>query len=256
MRLRTRVAAAALAVPLTLGLGACGDTTDSSHQPSAPGGRTSAAPLKAAPPIRLTSATFMPALNSANKKINSVEATARVSAAGQLMTMKLALTVKPYTMKLDMSTPDGRMQLLLVKSTMYVSAPGAAPTGKFLKVDLKTSKDPELRALAGMLDNVDPTKMYKAWNKGGIKVKFVKSELIGYRKVDRYLMSIDTAKVLASVPKGLPKTIRYNVWLGPDHLPYKMSFALSGVDVQITMTGYNTVSPITGPPASKIVTQR
>jgi hypothetical protein len=158
-------------------------------------------------------------------------------------------------MKMTMGTPGGVMQMMLVKSVAYVSAPGVAPTGKFLRVDLKKSKDPELAALAGMLDSADPTKTFQAWNKGGIKVKFVKSETLGFRKVDRYQVSVNTATVLGGrkAPAGTPKTIAYTLWMGSDHLPYKMAFNLAGMDMQITMTGYNSVEAITPPPASKIV---
>ena len=264
MRFRTRVAAAALAVPLTLGLAACGggDKKTSGYLPSAPPvtQTTTAAPLKVAPPMRLTNASFMPAMNSANKKVTSLEATARVTAGGQVMTMKIAETLKPFGMKMDMITPDGVMHLLMVKSTLYVSAPGAAPAGKYLKVSLKGNKDPQLAALATMLDSADPTKAYQAWNKGGVKVKFVKSETVGSRKVDRYQVSVDTAAVLGGqakkVPAGLPKMMVYTVWLGADHLPYKMVFKMAGIDMQMTMTGYNTVKTITAPPASKVVRTR
>jgi hypothetical protein len=212
--------------------------------------------------MRLTSATFMPAVNSANKKITSLEATARVTAGGQLMTMKFAETVKPFAVKVDMSTPDGPMKMMLIKGIGYISAPGLAPTGKYVKVDLKKSKDSELATLAGMMDSANPTKMYQAWNKGGIKVKFVRSETLGYRKVDRYQVAIDTTKALGPGNQkvlgaaGLPKTLVYTVWVGSDHLPYKMAFTMAGMDMQITMTGYNTVEAIAPPPASKIVKQR
>jgi len=263
VRFRTRVAAAAIAVPLTLGLAACGgsDKKTSGYLPSAPPvtQTTTASPLKVAPPMRLTSASFMPAMNTANKKVTSMEATARITVGGQLMTMKFAETIKPLALKMDMSTPDGAMRMTLIKSVLYVSAPGAAPAGKYLKVDLKKSKDPQLAALAGLLDSADPTKTFKAWNKGGVKVKFVKSETLGLRKVDRYLITVDTTKMLGvqKLPAAakLPKTMAYTVWMGSDHLPYKMSFAMAGMDMQITMTGYNTVEAITPPPASKIVTR-
>jgi hypothetical protein len=257
------VAAVALAVPLTLGLAACGgDQKGSGYLPSAPpvDGKTTAAPLKAAPPMRLTSATFMPAMNTANKRVTSLEATGRVTFGGQVMTLKFAETIKPFALKMDMSTPDGAMKMMLVKSTMYMSAPGLTPSGKFMKLNLKDSKDPQLSSLAGLLDSADPTKMFKTWNKSSVKVSFVKSETLGTRKVDRYLVTINTAKLLGSqqVPGGvkLPKTLAYTVWMGSDHLPYRLAFSMSGMDMQITMTGYNTVGAIAPPPASKIVRTR
>jgi hypothetical protein len=102
--------------------------------------------------------------------------------------------------------------------------------------------------------------MFKNLNKGGIKVTFVKSETLGTRKVERYLVNVDTKKLLngQSLPGGtaVPSKLVYTMWMGADHLPYKMAFNMSGMDMQITMTGYNTVGTITPPPAGKIVKSR
>jgi hypothetical protein len=44
--------------------------------------------------------------------------------------------------------------------------------------------------------------------------------------------------------------------MGADNLPYKLSFNLMGMDMQMSITGYNSVPPITAPPAGKIVKKR
>ncbi|MEU4396065.1 hypothetical protein [Kribbella sp. NPDC023855] len=269
MRLRSRVAAVAVALPMILGVAACG-TDDRSGAPAgttptpapatAPATTTaSTAPLKAAPPLRLTNASFMPAMNKANQKVTSMEATTRMVVQGQAMSMKVATTTKPFGLKMDMSTPDGLIKMIVVKTGMYMSTPDL-PAGKYLK--LSTGKDAELAALAEMAESADPAKTFEGWNKAGLKVKFVKSETVGARKLDRYLVTMDTKTALGAKAKGipaeakLPKTVTYTVWMGTDNLPYKLSFNLLGMDVQMDITGYNTVRPITAPPASKIVKKR
>ncbi|WP_157630679.1 hypothetical protein [Kribbella catacumbae] len=265
MRLSSRVAAAAVALPMVLGVAACGDNgqVNGGMPEPVPATKTTAtaAPLKAAPPVRLTNASFMPAMNKANKKVTSMEATSRMTAEGQVISMKIATTTKPFGMKMDMSTPDGLMKMIVVKTGMYMSTPDL-PAGKYLKLNAGKDADAQLAALSEMAENADPAKTFESWNKAGLKVKFVKSETLGVRKVDRYLVTMDTKAALGAkaedIPVGvkLPKTVSYTVWMGTDNLPYKLSFNLMGVDMQMTMTGYNTVAPITAPPASKIVKKR
>jgi hypothetical protein len=256
---------------MILGVAACG-TDDRSGAPAggtptpapatAPATTTaSTAPLKVAPPLRLTNASFMPAMNKANKRVTSMEATTRMGVAGQVISMKLATTTKPFGMKMDMSTPDGVMKMIVVKTGMYMSTPDL-PAGKFRKLDSGKNAAAELAALVQMAENADPAKTFESWNKAGLKVKFVKSETIGARKLDRYLVTMDTKTALGAKAKDipaeakLPKTVTYTVWMGTDNLPYKMSFNLMGMDMQMDITGYNTVRPITAPPASAIVKKR
>jgi hypothetical protein len=247
------VAALAATLPLLLGVAACTDT------PAAKAPVAAAKPkVKAAPPMRLTTATFMPTMNEANKKVRSMEAIARVSAGGQVFTVKVAETLKPFGMKMDMSTPRGVMTMIMVKNGVYGAGAGI-PTGKYRKIDVGRDSDAQLKALANTMESADPSKTYQAWNKAGIKVKFVKRETLGFRKVDRYQVIVPIAAVLGpeakDVPKGvkLPKTVGYAVWMGTDHLPYKLSFKLLELDMQMTITGYNTVGAITAPPANKLV---
>jgi hypothetical protein len=254
MTTRSRVAALAATLPLLLGVAACSDTApETKSAVGAPKPK-----VKAAPPMRLTTATFMPTMNTANKKVRSMEAIARVSAGGQVFTVKVAETIKPFGMKMDMSTPRGVMTMIMVKNGVYGSGAGI-PTGKYRKINVGRDSDAQLKALADMMESADPTKAYEAWNKAGIKVKFVKRETLGFRKVDRYQVIVPIAAVLGSeaknVPKGvkLPKTVGYAVWMGTDHLPYKLSFKLLELDMQMTITGYNTVGAITAPPANKLV---
>lgn len=268
MKFRTRVAAAAVALPMILGIAACGGNDKSAGEPN--GGlptplttkTTTTAPLKAAPPMRLSNATFAPALNTATTKATSFRITGQMTMQGQSMTMKAASTVKPFAMTMDMTGAalNGTMKMIMVKGVLYLSAPGLTPAGKYAKLDLKKDKDPQIRAIGQMLGSADPMKQFKNWKPGGYTVKFVKSEKLGTLAVDHYKVSVNTAVAMGlvgqKVPAGMPKTIVYDMWLGADKLPYKMSFSMAGMDMVMTISDYNTVAPIVAPPASKIVKQR
>lgn len=227
MRLSSRVAATAVALPMILGVAACGESDKSAGGMPTTVTTTiakTAAPLKAAPPLRLSNASFMPAMNKANKKVTSVEATSRMTVQGQVITMKIATINKPFGMKLDMSTPDGLMKMIVVKTGMYMSTPDL-PAGKYMQLNGGKNANAQLAALAEMAETADPAKTFESWNKAGLKVKFIKSETLGTRKVDRYQVTMDTKAALGAkakdIPAGvkLPKTVAYTVWMGADNLP-------------------------------------
>jgi hypothetical protein len=262
VRFRARAAAAVVALPLILGVAACGaddlSIDGGGSKPAA--AKPTAAPLKA--PARLTNASFLPAMNAATAKARSMESVVRYSADGQVVTMTMAQTLKPLAMKMEMSNPalGGAVHIVVIKTTIYLAAPAVAPGGKYVKLNLRGSKDPALAALADMLENADPLKSFASWDKALRKVKFVKSETIGFRKVDRYQVTVDSAVAFGLKAKqvsalGLPKLMVYSMWLGADHLPYKMAYKTGGMDTQITMSSYNATGTITAPPANKIVTR-
>ncbi|MDX6279004.1 MAG: hypothetical protein QOH03_75, partial [Kribbellaceae bacterium] len=175
---------------------------------------------------------------------------------------KVAETLKPFGMKMDMVNPmaGGAMQIILVKSTMYLSIPKQTGAGKYIQLNLKNSSDPTVKSLGSILESADPTKSYQGWEKALTNVKFVKSETIGAQSLDRYDVTVDTAKALKAagqaVPKGVPSSLVYSVWMGSDKLIYRMTFTMAGVDMLMTMSDYNKPVSIVAPPASKIVGKR
>jgi hypothetical protein len=252
MGVRHRLAAAAVSLPLVLGVAGCGVIDKAAGNDPKPV-TSQPAPLKAAPPpVRLTQANFVRATDAASAKATSMESVLRTSSAGQVTTMQMRMTLKPVAMTMDMSAASygGAAHAVLLKDTLYLAAPRLAPGGKYVKIDLKTAKDPQLKALGEMMTNANPSASLKGFR----KLKFVKTETLGFRKVDRYQVTVDNATALGvrRLPAGLPKTSVYTFWLGADHLVYKMLFKMGGSDVQMTVSSYNTVPTITAPPASKI----
>jgi hypothetical protein len=244
MTTRTRVAALAATLPLLFGLTSCAGTPAADK----PLDQKPAAPLKAAPPLRLTSATFAPTLNRATAKMTSFTAVGQVTAQGQTLALTMATTAKPFAMSATVSGAalGGTMKMFVVKGIAYMSAPGVTPAGKYVVLDLRNNKNAQLRAVGQMLANTDPLKQFKSWKPGGQKVSFVGTEKLGDRTLEHYRVTVTVAK----------KPVVLDMWMGVDRLPYKMSYSFLGMDYVMTMTGYNTVAPITAPPASKIVKLR
>jgi len=257
--------ATAVAVPLALGLAACGNDKPEAtgYKPSAPSETPAAVTSNTATPQQATVAhlnrvTFVPAMTSAIAKQKSWHTTGKMTANGStMMTMSGVQTADPVAMSMTMSGAafQGKTaKIVVVKNTGYLSIPGMTPTGKYLKFTSGMNDQ-----LAEMVEGGDPTKIFKSFDKSLVNIKFVSSETVAGQKLDRYAVTVNTVKALAAqgkkVPSGLPKTLTYSIWLDKANLVRKLTFNLSGVSMVMTMTDYNKPVHITAPPASKVVTQ-
>jgi hypothetical protein len=248
-----------VAVPLALGLAACGNGSKdqaNGHLPSA--SAESSAPKAAQPAVaKLTKATFIPAMKTALTRQRTWRTTARVTAGGKtMMTMTGFQQAKPTALSLEMTGAafnGGKGKVIVVKGSAYLSIPGATPAGKFVKV---SADDATVGSLA---DSGDPTKTFKAFERSLRNARFVRSETIDGRKLDRYELTVDTASALRAqgkpVPAGVPKTLKYTVWMDSARLIRRISFNMSGVALLMNMTDYNKPVTIKAPPASKIVSR-
>lgn len=261
MKLRSRVAALAATLPLVLGVAGC--TDDAAVKPKTGPTKPVAAPLKAAAPLaRLTTATFVPAMLAANAKVKSWTGVMRISSGGQVVTATITQTYQPAAVRVDLSSPQvgGAAHGILIKGVMYLYIPDPKLQGKYFKIDPKRTKDPAAVVFAQLLDSQDPAKSAKAMRKAVLKVKFVKSDTIGFRKVDRYDVTLNNAAMLRALgikaPAGMPKTSVMSTWLGADRLSYKQTSISGDSQSQTTITGYNTGVTITAPPANKILNKR
>jgi hypothetical protein len=144
------------------------------------------------------------------------------------------------------------IKVLAVKNTAYMSMPGVTPAGKFVKIDGAQGGD-----LGQVLDGGDPTKIFKSFGTGLGSVKFVRAERVGGQLLERYDVTVSTAKAFAlqgkKLPAGAPKTLTYSLWLDRAHLVRKLTFNLAGMSMLMTMSDYNKPVHITAPPASKMV---
>ncbi|TCC20783.1 hypothetical protein [Kribbella speibonae] len=262
MKFRAAVATAA-AVPLALGLAACGgEPKATGYKPTTPATTTAApkpvatntaAPAKVA---HLNRVTFVSAMTSAVSKQKAWHTVGTVTAQGStLMTMDGYQTTNPVAMSMEMSGAafQGKTaKIVVIKKTAYLSIPGLTPAGKYKKVASGLNDQ-----LTELIEGGDPTKIYKSFDKSMVDLKFVRTETIGGQQLDRYAVTVNTAKALAlqgkKVPAQMPKTLVYSMWLDKSHLVRRMTFDLSGVSMVMTMTDYNKPVTITAPPASKIV---
>lgn len=254
MKFRAALAALA-AVPLALGLTACGNQPEATgYRPSIPAESTTAAALKPAPMTRLNRATLVPAMNTALGKQKSWRVVYTMSANGTtLLTVSGVQTAKPLAMSMDLSGAvlGGKTaKLILVSDTLYLSAPGLTPAGKYVK-----AAGANAARLRSMLADSDPRKLSKALSSSAT-VKLTGTQSVGNEKLDRYTVSVDTAKTLKSmkqaVPADAPKTLVYEILMDSAHRVRQLRFESSGISMKTSISDYNEPVSITAPPASSI----
>jgi len=262
--MKFRAAAATVAaVPLALGLAGCGNDTPEAtgYKSNIPVVTTTATPQKAVPAPHLNRVTFVPAMNAALTKQKSWRISGTVTANHTTVaTISGMQSAKPAAVSMEMSGPafNGRtVRIVGVGKAMYLSLPGRTPAGKYVKVaaaDLTESKG----GVGSALNSANPTKTYQAIARAMQNVKYVRSQTIDGRKLDRYDLTVDTATVAKlggakTVPQGLPKTLTYSLWMDSAHVVRRMDFNQLGIVMVINITDYNKPVHITAPPASKIV---
>jgi hypothetical protein len=257
-----RIVVVAAAVSLAIGLAACG--TETGRRAAGRGG-ASPSPGKSAAagsPVRLTTASFLPAAKKAFAHKNSVRTSMRMEVAGQTITASgVARFGEHPAMSMVMSSPAfaGEARVILVNDTIYLSIPGQVPDGKYVKVDAHAD-DPVAKSFQQSLNGMNPSTTFAAFEAGLRKVTYVKSETLDGIKVQRYRVTVDTKAALkaqgqSTVVSGLPKTITYDIWLDGYRLMRKVTFSLAGVTAVLTAKDYGKPVTIKAPPAADVITR-
>ncbi|TDD28712.1 hypothetical protein E1218_06245 [Kribbella turkmenica] len=253
MTLPSRVAASAAALVLALITPACAAEKQTF---SAAGPTPSVAPLEANPVVQLNRKTFVPALSAAQAKLTSWQLNAKMMLNGTVMLeMTGSQTTRPAGTSVRMTGRelDGRTaRLIKVGKTVYLSVSGVTPAGKYVK--LRAGQEPELDQT---LARTDPTTIFTSLGASLRGVEYTGRQVLDSVKLECYEVTVDVAKALKAqgqpVPKGLPRTATYTLWLDSAHRPRYISFEYAKVTMIVTLSGFNTPVRITPPPASKIV---
>jgi hypothetical protein len=262
MKFRAAVATAAV-VPLALGLAACGDKKPAAAPPAPVPVPTTVEAQKAVattppPVVRLNRATFVPAMNAALAKQKSWRTSLQLQVRYQtVLTSEGVQTFKPAAMSLTMSGAAFKgktAKIIFVKGNGYASIPGVTPAGKYAKF-----KSGKVAQLDQLLENGDPTRTFKSFDKALVSVKYIGENRMAGMWMERYEVTLNTAKAFAAqgkkLPKGMPATIMYTLWMDKSHLMRRMELELDYgfTSTVMTMSDYNKPVKISPPPASKIV---
>jgi hypothetical protein len=253
-----RLAAAAIVLPAVLGVAACGKSESpapATGQTQASSAATSDAPAAGQP--YKDKAAFVAAMKAAGKNATTAHVTMAMDAAGQKIAISGDTKVDANNPAMKMSMDMGssmKLDMILVDKKVYMKGfPGLA-AGKWAVIDSNSTMG---KQLAQSLDQADPTKMYDQFGAAVQDVKYVGEDTVDGDKTWKYDLTLDTKAMQAQLPAvaktQMPSTIAYTAWLDEKNQLRKVTFDLSGVKAEMTMSKYGEPVDITAPAAADTV---
>lgn len=184
--------------------------------------------------------TLMPAVKAAVSPDATVRVTMEMSGAGTEMAFDAVIALTPAGAAMDLTsrTPGDEFALVLVDNRFFMSdSPGG---GTYEEIDSSNPAAAELRALVA---NMDLESTFAAWDAGLEKVERIGEEKIEGVGVCHYSLTINTAEAAAaqgqSLPRGMPKTINYELFLTREDLMRRVVFSLSGIKAEMNLSSWN-----------------
>ena len=266
MTTRLRRAAACLAVPAVLLVGACGTSTTPTASSSGTSGTasvqasggataTSADPTSggATAGAHTDKASFVSAMKAGMADVSSAHVSMQLEGQGQKVSMSGVTKVdsKDPTMQLTMTMAGMDIDLIVLDGKVYVKGiPGAAAEGKWAQFD----KDSVVaKSMLESASGADPTRMFDDFEKALTDVKYDGPETVDGEQLQKYSVKLDTTKVATGDATSLPKSVDYDVWLDAKDRMRKVTFDLAGVKADMRMDKYGEPLDIKAPPASQVV---
>lgn len=265
MKPRTTRIAAALTLPLVIGLGACsgdnGATPGASSTTAAQEQQTD--PFTVAAGTDVDTATFLQQTQQAQQQAKTFHIDMTMSAQGQQLKLvgdqDVADPNAPKA-KLTMSAPGQQqgVNLVLDGQNVFMQMPGQAG-GKYVKMSMQ-----EIAASGGadFKKLMNPSESLKAQQQAIDKITFKGEEDVSGTKLRRYALVIDPVKAQQAAgatnvptPTGTAAAkIPYDVWVDSNKLVRKMQLEQNGAKVQMDMSKYGEPVSITVPPSDQVTT--
>jgi hypothetical protein len=264
-RRRKTLGAVASVLVLALGLSACGGGSDTS---AAGGGDTSTGGGASSSTGDLTQASFVTTVTDAQDKARTSHVTMTIDAGGKAVTAEADVEVgttvadTSMAMTMDMGEADlggqapGTIQIRLVDEKFYINM-GSMTQDMFMESDLSDPDDPIAKQFSTLTAQLDPSQQLASF--GQAIQSFTKKgdprELDGVQ-TQPYEMVLDTEKVAGftglTAGAGLPKTLTYTIFVGPDDLPRRMSADIAGGSITVDYSQWGEEVDIEAPPADQI----
>lgn len=232
---------AALALAFVAG---CGGDNGSSATPEESGG--------------LTKANFASEVSQAQLDAETAHLEADIETAGQQISMSGDVEMAKKDPAFDLTMTGGALggdaQFILLDRVIYLKMPGLTQGDKFVKVDADESGDPMAEMLRGMLNQLDPSQTFKAFD-AVTKLQEKGTQEIDGVETTHYTVTVDTQAALRAqgmqgqVPQGqLPKTLDYDVWVDDENLVRKLRMDVQQAKVDMTLSQWGEPVDISAPP--------
>jgi hypothetical protein len=251
-----RTAAAVIVLPAVLGVAACGKSETPAPSTGQSQTTTTTTTAASGQPYK-DKATFIEAMKAAGKNATTAHVTMNMNAAGQKIAITGDTKVDANNPAMKMSMDMGssmKLDMILVDKKVYMKGfPGLA-AGKWAVIDSNSATG---KQLAQALDQADPTKMYDQFGAAVTDVKYVGEDTVDGAKAYKYDLTLDTKAMSDQLPTDsgtkLPATITYTAWLDEKDQLRKVTFTVSGVKAEMTMSKYGEPVDIKAPAAADTV---
>lgn len=193
--------------------------------------------------------TLMPAIEAAIPSDATARMTMEMSGAGMDAAFDAVIAYTPTGAEMEVRsrTPGDEFALVFVDDRFFVSDSPAGST--YQEID---SSDPAAAQLRNQVAGMDLTSTFAAWNAGLEKVEQVGEEEIDRERVCHYSLTVNTAEAAAakgeSLPRGMPETLDYELFLTMDDLMRRIRFDVSGIKAEMNASHWNDPVDIKVPP--------
>ena len=259
---RTRAGLVAVLLTASMGLTACGGSgNDKASDNASPGSSSSSSStVSNASYTPLTKDTWAKTVANSSSQTSHIvmKMGSMLTGSGDVSTSNGTPAMK-MTMKITTGGKTINMEERLVDGTIYISAPGMIPGGKWMKVDSKT---PGLGDMASMLKNFDPSSMAAMGKDAITTFKYVGADTIDGDSVHHYKLVVDTTKAVKKLGMGslvsqagssVPKSITEEVYLNADNTVRRITGTIEGQNLQVDRTPLSGSVDVKAPPAGDVV---
>lgn len=259
--MRRRAASAALVLAAGLTLAACGGDDDKSSGETKPDSSSS---VTAGPSEALSAETFLPTISAAQAKAGSSHVEMTVEAAGQQITAEGDSLVSDdpsdsamaMTMDLGDAVPGmSAMEIRLVDQVFYINV-GAMTENKFAKIDLGDPDDPLAAQYGQLVEQMDPSRQIEQFKDSLSSFKQVgDAKTIDGVEATPYVLTLDAAKlqgITGAPTAGMPESVEYTMYIGPDNLPRRISSDIGGAALTMDYSKWGEDVDVKTPAADEI----
>ncbi|MGH3459803.1 hypothetical protein [Aeromicrobium sp.] len=215
----------------------------------------------------LTRSNFLDEITQAQTEAGSSHIKMAVDVAGQKLEadgdIQTGETMADSAMAMTMNTGQagmGSLEMRLVDQIFYLNF-GPMTDNKFAEIDLTDKDNPIGKQYSEIVSNLDPAQQLKQFE-GAVTSFEKKGKTVSLDGVDAqpYVVVIDTSKMsgAAEAPPGMPKTLEYTMYIGPDNLPRRVLSQLpaaagaGGGEMKIDYSKWGEKVSITKPDKAEI----
>lgn len=236
---------AAIALALALGLGLAGCTTQA---PAEPAGQTESGgdDQTVETGTALTKDDFAERITAAQLQAGMVHVSQTIETDGSTTTTDGAMTVTAdigsARVAMTSSGPTGSNEVRIVDGVMYMNL-GELSQNMFMVID---GSDSALMDPTEIMRLLDPQTQIDTFGRSILELTPGEREEIDGVSTTRYTLVLDTAILLSASPiPGIDpavvgETVDYEIWVGDDDLPRRMSMSFAGTASSTTaVTDYS-----------------